>query len=165
MKISRLTFPAVLIAVFAIVCSAQNPVAADKKSGEKPSAANISEPPAAPPFIRSTAAYAELLLVRSELASEIESLLIDRTESYPKIIEDRFHLGLIDIAIRRVAAVKAADTEKLTLALGKMLVRQAEIETELWRLKLTYADGHPEVKQTAKKLEIYEKAVNAILGS
>src|SRR5690606_3811765 len=111
------------------------------------------------------AAYAELLLARAELASEIESLLIDRTESYPQIIEDRYHLGLIDIAIRRVAAVKPADTEKLTLALGKMLTRQAEIETELWRLKLTYADGHPEVKQTAKKLEIYEKAVNAILGS
>lgn len=153
------------VAVFGSVCFAQTTPAADKKTEEKPSAANISEPPAAPPFIRSTATYAELLLVRSELASEIESLLIDRTESYPRIIEDRYHLGLIDIAIRRVAAVKAADTGKLTLALGKLLTRQAEVETELWRLKLNYADGHPEVKQTAKKLEIYEKAVNAILGS
>ena len=161
----RPIFAAVIIAAFASVCFAQEPTAADKKPAEKPADVNVSEPPAAPPFVRSTAAYAELLLVRSELAAEIESLLIDRTESYPRIIEDRFHLGLIDIAMRRVAAVKAADAEKLTPALGKLLVRQAEVETELWRLKLTYADSHPEVKQTVKKAQIYEKAVSAILGS
>lgn len=165
MSIVRYIFIAAAVAAFASACFAQTSPAADPKAETKPDSVNISEPPAAPAFVRSTAAYAELLLVRAELASEIESLLIDHTPSYPQVIEDRYRLGLIDISIRRIAAVKAADTGKLTLALGKMLTRQAELDTELWRLKLTYADGHPEVKQTAKKLEIYEKAVNAILGS
>jgi hypothetical protein len=115
--------------------------------------------------VRSSPAFAELILVRTELESGIESLLIDHTESYPKIVEDRYHLAMIDIALRRIAIIKPAETGKLTLALGKMLLRAAELETDLWGLKLIYTDSHPEVKQGIKKLAIYEAAIKDILGS
>lgn len=114
--------------------------------------------------VRSSPAYAELLLKRTELESEIESLLLDHTESFPKVVEDRYHLAMIDILVRRVAAVKAPDTGKLTLALGKLMIRQAELETDLWGLKLVYTESNSEVKRATKKLAIYDAAIKDILG-
>jgi len=139
---------------FAVSANAQNKT---KPEPVKPKAVLAEQ-------IRASAAYAELIMVRTELESNIESLLIDHTESFPKIIEDRYHLAMIDIALNRVAAVKPAEAGKLTLALGKMLVRSAELETDLWGLKLIYTDGHQEVKLAAKKLAIYEAAIKDILG-
>lgn len=139
--------------------SAANAQAKTKQESQKPPKVVFSQE------VRASATYAELMLVRTELESEIESLLIDHTESFPKIVEDRYHLAMVDIALNRVAAVKPADSGKLTVALGKLLVREAELETDIWSLKLIYTDGHPEVKQAVKKLSIYAAVTKDILGS
>ncbi len=138
------------------VCSAN----AQEKAKSKPAILKtvVSEE------VRSSPAYAELLLKRTELESEVESLLLDHTESFPKVVEDRYHLAMIDILIRRVAAVKAPDAGKLSLALGKLMTRQAELETDLWGLKLVYTESNNEVKRAAKKLAIYDAAIKDILG-
>ncbi len=150
----------VLISLFAIgFVTAANAQAKTKPDTQKPSKVVFSQE------VRASAAYAELMLVRTELESEVESLLIDHTESFPKIVEDRYHLAMVDIALNRVAAVKPVDAGKLTIALGKILVREAELETDIWGLKLIYTDGHPEVKQAAKKLSIYAAVTKDILGS
>ncbi|MEO6333551.1 MAG: hypothetical protein ABIO91_01075 [Pyrinomonadaceae bacterium] len=114
--------------------------------------------------MRSSAAFAELKLKRTELVSELESLILDYTEEFPKVAEMRFTVTLIDRDIARLAKVKSSEASKLTLALGKLMVRRVELETDVWGLQRSYKDEHPDVKRAKRKLEIYEAAVNEILN-
>ena len=106
-------------------------------------------------------AYAEVLLKETELRAEVEALLADYTENFPKVKESRFALDLI---AKEKARLVMADAEKLTLALGKIIVRKVEAEMDLWRLQQTLADGHPDVKRAKRKAEIFEAAIKEILG-
>jgi hypothetical protein len=105
-----------------------------------------------------------VLLKRTELESDVEALLLDYTEDYPKIQEERYGLGLIDAEMKRLLAVKPADASRLTLALGRLVVRKIELETDLWLLQKKYKADHPEVKRAKRRAEIFEKAINEILG-
>ena len=111
----------------------------------------------------SSAAYAELLLKKTELQSELEGLLLDYTDEYPRVKELRYVLSLFDRDTLRLANVKPADAGKLTQALGKMMMRKLELETELWRLEGNYKDEHPEVKRAKKRVQIFEEAIAQIL--
>lgn len=114
--------------------------------------------------IKSSPAFAELVLHRTELESELESLLLEYTDDYPKIVETRFGLAAVQKETERLLALKAEDVPKLTLALGKLIVKKVEHETSLRTLQKNYSDGHPEVKRAKRKVEIYEKAIKEILG-
>lgn len=113
---------------------------------------------------RSSPAYAEILLRRTELASTLESLILEYTEEYPKVKEIRHVLTLLDRESDRLAKVKATDQSRLTLALGKLIVRKIELETDLWNLQKNYKDEHPDVKRAKRKVEIYESAIGEILN-
>lgn len=113
--------------------------------------------------VSSSPAYAELLLRKTDLRSELESLVLDYTEEHPRIREIRFILLLIDRDILRLKSVKAGEGSKLTLALGKLMLRKIELETDLWKLQSNYQDGHPDVKRAKRKVEIYESSVAEIL--
>lgn len=114
--------------------------------------------------LKSTAAYAELLLRKTELQAEMESLLIEYTEEYPKVKEARFELAALQKDIDRILAVKPAEASKLTQALGKLILRKIELETNLWALRSKYDDEHPDVKRAKRKLEMYEASIREILG-
>jgi len=114
--------------------------------------------------VSSSPAYAEILLKRTELDSELESLLLEYTEEFPKVREFRHVLTLIDRDAARLAKVKAADSSRLTVALGKLIVRRIELETDLWNLQRNYKDEHPDVKRAKRKVEIYESAITDILN-
>jgi hypothetical protein len=109
-------------------------------------------------------AYAELLLRKTELQSQLESLVLEYTEEFPKVKELRFVLGLLDRDVARIAKVKPADSGKLTLALGKLMIRRIELETDMWNLQRSYKDEHPDVKRARRKVEIYETAISEILN-
>lgn len=113
---------------------------------------------------QSSPAYAEVLLKRTELQSDLESLILEYTEDYPKVKELRYTLSLLQKEIQRIIAVKPSESMKLTLALGKLMVKKAELETDLWGLQATYKDDHPDVKRAKRKVEIYEAAIKEILG-
>ncbi len=113
---------------------------------------------------QSSPAYAEVLLKRTELQSDLESLMLEYTEDYPKVKELRHTLGLLQKESQRIVAVKPAESSKLTLALGKLMVKKVELETELWGLQVIYKDDHPDVKRAKRKVEIYEAAIKEILG-
>ena len=117
-----------------------------------------------PASANSSPAYAELLLKRTELRSELESLLVEYTEEYPRIKEIRHVLTLFDRDIARINKVKPADSSKLTLALGKLMLRRIELEIELWNLRKNYQEEHPDVKRAKRKIEIYESAITEILN-
>ncbi len=113
--------------------------------------------------IRSSAAYAEILLRKTELQADLEAFSADYTESNPKIIDLRFELSSLDKSLEKVFGVKPSETGKLTLALGKLIVRKAALETDLSRLSRSYNKDHPEVKRAKRKVEIFEAAIKEVL--
>jgi hypothetical protein len=126
---------------------------------KKPPAVN---PPVSP--LKSSAAYAEVLLRKTEIEADLESMLVDFTEEYPKVKEARLEFGLIQKEIDRLAAVKPADAGKLSAALGKLMVQKVTLETDLAILRGNHDDKHPDVISAKKKVDIFEKAIRDILG-
>jgi len=122
-----------------------------------------SPPTNAPSAAKHTPAYAELLLRRTERESELERFLLDYTEEFPKVKELKFELDLLKKAMDKVTAVNASESGKLTLALGKLMVRKVELEIDVWSLQLQYKDDHAEVKRAKRKVEVYERAIKEIL--
>lgn len=113
--------------------------------------------------IRSSPAYAEILLRSTELKAELESISADYTETSFRVMDLRLELDSLNKATIRILAVRPADAGKLTLALGKLLVRKAALDAELARLGRNYTPEHNEVKRTRKKAEIFESAIKEIL--
>ena len=127
------------------------------KQANKPAANSESN------AIRSTPAYAAILLRDTELKADLESLLLDYTEDYPKVKEIRSELELLDSEFDRLLAVKPADSHKLTEALGKLILGKVGNQSKLRQLRLQYADDNPSVKRQRKKVEVYEAAIKQIL--
>lgn len=117
-----------------------------------------------PDFVRSSPAYAEILLRRTELEAELESLIPDYTEDFPRIQEIRFIVSAIKNESARLFAVKVEEQSRLTLALGKLIIRKVESETDLWRLSQSYKEEHPDVRRAKRRVEIFENAIKEILG-
>jgi len=113
--------------------------------------------------VKSSPAYAEVLLRKTERESELEEFLLDYTEEFPKVKEIKFELGLLNKEMDKILAVNTAEFGKLTLALGKLIVRKIELETDLWNLRRQYSDDHPEVKRAKRKVEVFAKATKEIL--
>lgn len=114
--------------------------------------------------VRSSAAYSVVLLRKTELEADIVSYADDYTEDNPKVIDARFELAAINRDIDRMLVIKPSDIAKLTESTGRLILRKAEIDTELNRLQRSYKSDHPQVKRLAKKADIYSKAVSQILG-
>lgn len=112
---------------------------------------------------KSSPAYAEVLLRKTERESELEELLINYTDEFPKVKELRLEISLLQLEMDKILDVNGADTSRLTLALGKLIVRTIELKTDLWNLRRQYSDDHIEVKRARRKIEIYDKAVKEIL--
>ena len=113
--------------------------------------------------VKSSSAYAELLLRKTERTAELEELLLDYTEEFPKVKEIRFELNLIEKDSDKILAVNAAEASRLTLALGKLMTRKIELEVNLWNLRIQYKDDHAEVKRARRKIEIFDRAIKEIL--
>ena len=113
--------------------------------------------------IKSSPAYAEVLLRKTEIQSDLEALVADYTETNPKIVDLRAELRSLDKLLERIYSVKPSETSKLTLALGRLIVRRAALETELTRLSRSYTKDQNEVKRATKRIEIFDAAINDIL--
>lgn len=121
----------------------------------------VQKPLANAQAVKSSPAYAELLLRRTELEAKVEDFLVDYTDEYPKLKEARFELALLNKENEKLLTVN--DSSKLTLALGKLILRKAELETDLWALREKFNDDHPDVKRALRKVGAFEKAVREIL--
>jgi hypothetical protein len=56
--------------------------------------------------VRSSPAFAELLLRKAELQSELEALRIDYTEEFPRVVDLKHELGLVDAEVKKMLATK-----------------------------------------------------------
>lgn len=114
--------------------------------------------------VRSSPAYAEVLLRKTELLAEIEAYMADYTEENPKVIDTRLELNTLTKDIDRIYAVRPSETGKLTQALGKLIVRRAALEADFSRLLRTYSKDHPDVKRAKQRVKVFESAIKEILG-
>lgn len=113
--------------------------------------------------VRATPAFAEILLRKTDLEADLEDMIVSYTEENPKVKEARYELGLINTGLDKILAVDASQSSKLTLALGKLIVRKAQLETNLWSLQTKYGKDHVEVKRATRKVEVFDKAIKEIL--
>ena len=150
MKLLKVVFITFFLVLFSQICFSQTP----KSKSIAPTNA---------PTAKSSPAYAEVLLRKTELLSELESLLVEYTEEYPKVTELRFEIGLLKKDLDRLLAVNPSEFSKLSAALGKLMVRKGEIDTDLWSLQKQFNDTHPDVKRASRKSEIFQAAINEIL--
>lgn len=154
-----------MAAVFAIFIGIAGLASSASAQVSQPKPTGTPSPSSEPGPIRSSPAYAETLLRKTELESDLLSFAEDYTDQNPKVIDARFELATLSKDIDRLFAVRPDDVAKLTLALGKLIVRRAEIETELNRLLRSYKPDHPQVIRARKKAELYRDALKEILGS
>lgn len=155
---TRLLFLFAALVTFATIADAQVKTSKPTPS-PSPTPAAIGLQP-----IKSSAAYAELLLQKAELESNLDALLVDYTEEYPKVKDIRLELGFLKVEMDRLLAVKPEQSGKLTLALGRLMLRKVELETELDTLRGQYKDDHPDVRKARKKVDTFEAAIKEILG-
>lgn len=153
MKFLKIVFILAAIFLFSALIFAQKNI--------KPNAASTTAVVA--DQIKSTPAYAEVLLRKTELAAELESLVIEYTEDYPKVKELRFEISLLQKELGRLLAVNASESSRLSAALGKLMVRKIELDTDVWGLQKQFNDSHPDVKRAKRKVEIFEAAITEIL--
>ncbi len=113
--------------------------------------------------VKSSPAYAEILLRKTERESQLGELLLTYTDEFPKVQEIKFEIAWLQKMMDDLAANNGADAAKLSLALGKLMVRETELRVDLWNLHKQYNDDHIEIKRARRKVEIYEKAVKEIL--
>lgn len=113
--------------------------------------------------IRSSAAYAEILLRKTELQADIEAFGPDYTEASAKMIELRAELASLNRSLERVFAVRPSETGKLTQGLGKLIVRKAALDADLDRSLRKYSKEHPETKRAQRRADRFEAAIAEIL--
>ena len=155
MEIKRLHFILPLVFLFSIAGFAQQ-----TKKAALPAPSNTAAPA---PAIKATSAYAEVILRKTELESELEDFAVAYTEDFPKVKEARYELSLIEKDLARLLSASNSDLTKLTLALGKLMVRRAELGTALWSLQAKFGADHPDVKRAQRRLSTFERAIGDIL--
>lgn len=110
---------------------------------------------------KSSPAYSEVLFQKTELAAELETLLLDFTDDYPKVKDLRFEIGVLQKDLDKLLA--SADASRLTQALGKLMVRKAELAADVFKLQRQYSDDHQDIKRAKRKVEVFEQAIKEIL--
>lgn len=113
--------------------------------------------------IKSSPAYAALVLHRTNVRAELEEMLITYTEDFPKVVDARHEIDVVNSQLSKLLDTKVTESCRLSDSLGKLMLQKTEIEMLLWNLRKKYNEEHPDVQRTKKKLEIYEKAVTEIL--
>ncbi len=119
--------------------------------------------PAVSQEIKSSPAYAEVVFRIAVLKVELEELLNRYTREYSGVKEIEYELTELENIMKRIKGFKAAETQKLTLALGKMFLQKAAYITEFKVLLEKYSEKHPEVIRARRRMEIFEEAIGKIL--
>lgn len=113
--------------------------------------------------VKTTPAYAELLVRRTDAAAELEVLLADYTDEAPEVREKRLHLQILDQALKRLETVTLDQYQALTPAVGKMLAGKMEAEAELKIFSEMYTEEHPSLKKAKIRFKVFEAALKKLL--
>jgi uncharacterized protein involved in exopolysaccharide biosynthesis len=113
--------------------------------------------------VRSSAAYAEVMLRRTSLQADLEALLLDYKEEFPRVRSLRREIEILDESVEMLMKLPLSSNGKMTSAVGKLIVRRAELETESSEKSARYGDTHPEVRRAKKRVEVFERSIRELL--
>ena len=115
--------------------------------------------------IKSSPAYSALILKRTLVKADLEEMLVAYTEDFPKVVDARHEIDLLNFELSRLLETKVTDSCKLSESLGQLMLKKTEVEMELWNLKKKYNEDHPQVVRIKRKLTTYEKGIVEVLPS
>lgn len=115
--------------------------------------------------IKSSPAYSALILKRTLVKADLEEMLVAYTEDFPKVVDARHEIDLLNFELTRLLETKVTDSCKLSESLGQLMLKKTEVEMILWNLKKKYKEDHPEVIRTQRKLNTFEKGIVEVLPS
>ena len=113
--------------------------------------------------VHTTAAYAEVYAQKIETEADLKALLIDYNDEAPDVRAKKLELNLFAREIRWLEALPPESLPKLTLAMGRILVRKTQAEMNLKNLLQSYSDEHPLVKKAKARLTVYTDEVAKLL--
>jgi hypothetical protein len=113
--------------------------------------------------VKATAAFAEVLLRKTELAAEIEAFAADHTDESPKMLDLRYEIAGLERYLAKMLALAPTDTSRLTISLGKLIVKRMSLDAELSRLSRTLNSAHPDFKRAQKRVAVFDAAIKEIL--
>ncbi len=113
--------------------------------------------------LRGSGAYADILLKRANLESKYAEMIEFYTDKYPGVKETQYELKAINRELAKLNQTPPEDGAKLTSALGKLIVRMVELETDYWAKSQRYGDEHPDVRRAKLQYESFKHAIDDIL--
>src|SRR3954471_22844606 len=109
--------------------------------------------------VRSSAAFAEVLLRKTELTAEVEALGPDHTDESPKVLDLRYEISGLERYLAKMLSLAPTDTLRLTPALGKLIVKRMVLDSELTRLSRTLNSAHPDYKRAQRRVAVFDAAI------
>jgi len=113
--------------------------------------------------VKASPAFAEVLLRKTDLAAEAEAIGADHTDESPKMLDLRYEIAGLDRYLAKMLALAPTDTARLTIALGKLIVKRMSLDAELSRLSRTLNSAHPDYKRAQKRVAVFDAAIKEIL--
>ena len=110
-----------------------------------------------------TLAYAEVFAQKVEAEAELKVLIIDMTDDAPQVREKKLRRDSLQREIEWLEKLPAASHSKMTLALGKIIVRKVQAEVDQKMLAENYADEHPLIKKARARLAVYKDEIDKLL--
>ncbi|MEP6923254.1 MAG: hypothetical protein ABI954_02210 [Pyrinomonadaceae bacterium] len=161
-KIFRLWFISFLgLAVFQSINAQQKPA----RATENPTAmaTTITAPTATISSVSMTGAYAEVYASKVEAEADLKVLSMDLTEETTQVREKKLERDLLAREIRWLEALPSISHDKMTVALGRLLVRKTQAEVSLKMLSENYAESFPTVKKARTRIEVYNSEIQKLL--
>lgn len=113
--------------------------------------------------VADTGAYAEVFAARVEAEADLKVLTMDLTEETVQVREKKLERDLLDRDVRWLEALPSTSHIKMTVALGRLLVRKTQAEVDLKMLSANYAESFPTVKKARTRIEVYSSEIQKLL--
>ena len=146
-----------------LISAQQKPVRTTDKPVTTATATTVTVPPPTVSKVADTAAYAEVYAARVEAEADLKVLSMDLTEETVQVREKKLERDLLAREIRWLEALPSNSHDKMTLALGRLLVRKTQSEVSLKMLSENYADDFPAVKKARTRIGVYNGEVQKLL--
>ena len=151
------------LAAIQSISAQQKPVRPTDKPAPTATATTVTVPPTAVSKVADTGAYAEVYAARVEAEADLKVLAMDLTEETVQVREKKLERDLLAREIRWLEALPSVSHDKMTIALGRLLVRKTQAEVSLKMLSENYAEDFPTVKKARTRIGVYNDEVQKLL--
>lgn len=154
-----------LAAIESVIAQQKPPARTIDKPVTTVTSTTVTVQPQAPAVskVADTGAYAEVYAARVEAEADLKVLSTDLTEETIQVREKKLERDLLAREIRWLEALPLVSHDKMTMALGRLLVRKTQAEVSLKMLSENYAESFPAVKKAHTKIGVYNDEIQKLL--